>query len=419
MTVFLWKGYHNKHLSERIAYVWDNTQCMIFLPPALQDFSFVSYLPTGPIECLGEWTSEELDSVRSQYRSDNLFPESPVFGLFTSGTSGGKQKLVFYSKRNIEFSLNGVLDFFEPDKIKHVFCYPHPFHTFGLLLGYVNAHIHNWTLTPLDHRYSSAFHEEWLHSATENTLTLGTPTHFKDLQKFLATRDITPPKTYSCIVGGAPVSPELWESLQKDLNIQKPSLGYGATEASPALTHLTAGVPPFTTGHIGWPLKGVTITAQPNGGFSFTGPNVCLAYLHNDQLVFPDSIFLNDELQKNSDGSYTFLGRTDFMLNRGGEKFLLEDIEAFLLHKFSLHTLAIAISDPRLGEDLGLLMEIPEKASAPSTEEIQMALSVKYKTHFSNHLFFYVPQFPVTESGKLHRKESSRILNELQRASTQ
>lgn len=418
MNISLWKGYHSKTLPQYLKNVWDNNGLMLFCPPTLTDFSFVSHLPEGPITCIGTWTPEEQNVILKHERLSPSFPENPVLGLFTSGTSGDGQKLVFYSKKNIEFALRGVMDFFEKENIQHIFCYPHPFHTFGLLLGYMNAQLHGTKLTVLDGRYSSAFHEEWLNTSSKNTLTLGTPTHFKDLLQFLKTRGHKAPQTYSCIVGGAPVSPELWDMLKIELNISKPSLGYGATEASPALTHMPPGQKPFNAGHIGWPLKDVTITPQSQGGFVFEGPNVCLAFLQKGILVFPTAIHLNDELEKNSDGSYTFLGRTDFVLNRGGEKFLLEDIEATLQAQLHIHAMAISVPDNRLGMDLGLLVEIPDHASAPTRESIRACLFEKYKTHFNDTLFFYVPRFPTTESGKWHRRESARILNDLQKAAT-
>lgn len=417
MKIYLHKSYHSQELQDAIADVWTKNDFMVFCPPTLIDFSFVSHLPEGDLVCVGEWSPEERKAVSTQNRLCPAFPKKPVFGLFTSGTSGDGQKLVLYSKDNIEFALNGVMEFFDKNSIDHIFCYPHPFHTFGLLLGYVNAFLHGWTLTTLDGRYCSSFHSEWLNAASPNTLTLGTPTHFKDLLQFLKSRGHSAPATYSCIVGGAPVSPDLWDMLNRDLNIQSPSLGYGATEASPALTHLPPGQKPFTTGHIGWPLNNVKITPQAQGGFVFEGANVCLAFLQNNRLHFPTRIHLNDELQQNSDGSLTFLGRTDFVLNRGGEKFLLEDIEATLLADLNINAMAIAVPESRLGMDLGLLVEIPTTA-APSREQIHSVLFKKYKTEFNENLFFYVPQFPTTDSGKLHRRESSRILNELQKAAT-
>jgi len=405
-AISLWKGYHSPSLVDRLRTAWEGDRLMIFLPVLLNDFSFVSQLPEGDIECLGTWTEDEKAIVARTPRTPRTYPRPPVLGLFSSGSAGGLPKLILYSKDNVEFALMGVMRFFDTDRIDHVFCYPHPFHTFGLLLGYVLAVLNKWRFTALDGKYNSHFHEQWLTEVGPGTLTLGTPTHYKDLMHFVAARNETPRASYACIAGGAPVGPQLWQSLRDHLKIENPSVGYGATEASPALTHLPPGRKPESAGDIGFALEGVEIRMLPGAGFEFKGPNVCLAILQDGTITFPEKILLKDDLQKNADGSYSFLGRTDFTLNRGGEKFKLEDIENHLFETFKLNATALAVPDTRLGFDLALLID-STCAAAIHREDMLKALHQKYRVLFNKALFQRTPHFPLNESGKRDRARAA------------
>lgn len=386
----------------------EKRELFIFCPPTLSDFSFVSLLPQGDLTFHGDWTEEEAKQMLTIPRENPLYPQTPILGLFTSGTSAQPLKLVMYSMDNIEASLSGVMSFFDVQRIKTVFCYPHPFHTFGLLLGYVNALIHRWNFITLDGKYSSSFHQKWLETVSEDTLTLGTPTHFIDLMKYTSETGSSPHPSYSCIVGGAPVPPRLWWNLREQLWIQQPSVGYGCTEASPALTHLPPGVCPANDGHVGFAIPQVQM-ALAQDGFSFRGPNVCLAFIQNGNLEFPQEIFIRDQLLAHKDGSFSFLGRSDLVLNRGGEKFLLEDIEAFVLRTFNLRVIALATPHPRLGHDLGLLIEDKSNYDESVNGKIIKALMNRYKARFDEQLFMKVAGLPTNASGKIHRREALQM----------
>lgn len=409
MTLRLWKGPHHSELSALLKQTWEAEDLLLLLPSLLGDFSFVSQLPSGEILFCGEWSESEKTSLMQMVRQEPTYPKKPVLGLFTSGSVAGAPKLVLYSKENIEFALKGVMDFFDTSSINHIFCYPQPFHTFGLLLGYTLAYLNKWKFTALEGKYSSHFHETWLNQVGEKTLTLGTPTHFKDLLQYCAERNILPKSSYSCIVGGAPVSPQLWQNIKEHLGIQKPSIGYGATEASPALTHLPPGQMPLSSGDVGYPLKNIRMDLLPSGGFEFTGPNLCLAIVQNQRLQFPDRMEIKDELKKNADGSFSFMGRSDFVLNRGGEKFLLEELESYLLEELKIATIAMSVPDQRLGENLALLFE---SGADISPGKILTALHKRYQISFDADLFIAVNVLPLNGAGKKDRFQSLKMMEE-------
>jgi acyl-CoA synthetase (AMP-forming)/AMP-acid ligase II len=327
------------------------------------------------------------------------YPDRPVLGLFTSGTTSGESRLVLYSKANIRASLAGIQKFFQIENVDSIFCYPQPFHTFGLLLGYVQSLELGVPLFTSEGRYTTAFHAERVTCAQQGLLTLGTPTHFLDLLSYMQAQQLPIAQSYSCIIGGASVSLDLWLKIQRELRILAPSVGYGASEASPGIAHLPAGQPPKENGEIGRLIEGLQVELHPGVGFEFSGPSVCLALIHAERIEFPRKIFISDEIeQRGEDGHFVFHGRSDFVLNRGGEKISLEAIESFLLQSLGLMGIAVAIPHPRLGQELGLWV-----TGTRSAEEVAQALSRQFGANFDARWIRVVDQLPLNASHKPDR----------------
>ncbi len=376
----LWKGFHDPKLLPLLERAWLGEHLLILLPPRLEDQSFL----------------KELQKI-------DLSPY--VLGVFTSGTSSGRPKLVLYTRKNIESSIQSVYGLFDTNRIQNLFCYPHPFHTFGLILGYMASILKGWELYPLNGRYSQSFHDERLHITDERTLTLGAPAHFRDLIHHLEKekRSIFP--SYSCIVGGAPVRVDLWNQIRERLKIESPSIGYGATEASPAVTHLAPGKTPHSDGEIGSPLAHLEVRIQEDGLY-FRGDSVCGAILDEDTWIHPKEILLKDKIEKTWDGRWIFKERLDLVLNRGGEKFSLEAIESFIWEKFRIEAAAVCVPDERLGFELGiLLVEDSHQASEFKFEELQDY----FKCRFNPSLVRSVKQLPRNSSYKIHRQACLEI----------
>lgn len=343
---------------------WEGGPCLILAPPGLQCDEIPASIP----------------------------PEA-VFGLYSTGTSG--RKLVLYSRANIETSVRAIFGLFDEARFSSIFCYPQPFHTFGLLLGYVAALILKKELVAPEGPYSTAAHQARARLGDE-VITLGTPTHFKDLLGYR----LRP--SYGAIVGGAKVEASLWRDLRDRLGIEKPSIGYGATEASPGLTHLPPGREPREDGEVGFPLPHVELRFSQKG-FSFRGPNVCLALVRDGRIEFPREIEMADELYRRDDGVLVFKGRHELLLNRGGEKFLLEEIEAVLKARLGVEAICVAIPDPRLGSELG----IAAKTSSP--ESVYRCLKEVFLRDFDPVRFREVDDFPVDASAKIDRHAVRRF----------
>jgi acyl-CoA synthetase (AMP-forming)/AMP-acid ligase II len=374
----------------------------------LQDFSFLRALPEGPLEVIGAWSEDEkarLAAVPRAASSD--FREAPVLGVFTSGTLSLSPRLVLYSRRNVHASLEGIYGLFAQNRIEHVFCYPQAFHTFGLTLGYVASHIYGWRLHTPKGRYQTSAHIERLDLQAEKVLTLGTPTHFFDWLATARKLGRSPTPSYSCIMGGAGVSRELWRRVRDELAIEAPSIGYGCTEAAPGITHLPPGAEPEQDDEVGFPLHSLHARSVAEEGVEISGPSLCIGIVQNGQLTSPERLLIRDRLEIGPRGSWTYRGRLDLLMNRGGAKYSLEAIEKAIFERLGLATVACGVRDTRLGEDLALAIQHGASASLTREQILTSTIDILrdvFALKFRPEHARFITDFPLNECSKLDRK---------------
>lgn len=411
MTIRLWKGFHEPELAGLIHRSWDENTLLILCPPLLHDFSFLSSLPPGPLEIFGQWTAQEREALDKVPPGGTVFPEKPVLGVFTSGTLSSSPRLVLYSRRGVEASLSGIFGLFDTSRIEHIFCYPQAFHTFGLTLGYLAAHVLGCRLHTPQGKYHYNSHSERLQLHEENLLTIGTPTHFFDL--LLAAKGKEVPPSYACIIGGASVSRALWLSVQTELKIEAPSIGYGCTEAAPGISHLPPGQAPHEDDEIGLPLSSIQSRVLPGEGVEISGDSLCMAIVESSQVEFPKRLIIRDQIEIAESGAWLYRGRLDLLMNRGGAKYSLEAIEKTLFEKLGVNAVACSLGDARLGEDLGLAFAMTAHCSPKQTlESAQTVLKDVYALKLQPEKTRFVTDFPLNESAKLDRKSVRTLFKE-------
>lgn len=406
MRLYVWRGYHDSKLVSLLRRSLQAEDLLICLPMFQRDVSFLQLFPESQTELHGEWPTD----LRAKISWGALWPEQlqkARFGVFTSGTTSGKGRLIFYSAENVRFSVEGILRLFERERIQRVFCYPQPTHTFGLLLGYMAAIMNNAEIIFHAGPYGRAAHELWLTSVTANSMTLGTPTHFSDLIKIVRASGKIPTSSYTAIVGGARVTRELWMQMREVLCIEKPSVGYGATEASPGVSHLAPGTEPLEDGDIGMPLPGIEVEIFPEVGVVFRGPNVCYAIFQDGKLENPSRIQLNDSVGRR-EGRLIFHGRTDSIINRGGLKHSLEVIEGLLASRISAKCLAVGIHSARLGEDVGIVVAV-DAAPPQFVEKVLRVCEQELQLKLSPANIVLAP-IPLNANGKFDRKEALKMV---------
>ncbi len=413
MTIRLWKGYHGAELAPLVAGSWDANTLLILCPPLLQDFSFISAFPPGGLELYGAWSSAEAESLKAVPRRATKFTgEAPALGVFTSGTLSVTPRLVLYSRRNVLASLDAIYALFDLDRIQHVFCYPQAFHTFGLTLGYLAAHKLGWHLHAPEGKYSSSSHHQRIELREDRVLTLGTPTHFFDLCETLQQTGASLTPSYTCILGGAPVSQTLWLRVRNELSIEAPSTGYGCTEAAPGITHLPPGQVPTQDDEIGYPLSSIRSRIAPENGVRIEGESLCIGIIQNGQLETPHHLCIRDRIETTAEGRWLYRGRLDLTMNRGGAKYSLEAIEKAVLDGTGLTAVAVQVRDARLGEDLALAVQ---NLGELTREQMLTSLQTTVREVFSLKLLpertHFLPTFPLNECSKLDRKSVAALFD--------
>ncbi|MES2856223.1 MAG: class I adenylate-forming enzyme family protein [Bdellovibrionota bacterium] len=355
----------------------------------MTDRSFVKYLPGGELA--------------------PSYAEKPILGVFTSGTIAGKPRLVLYSKSNIESSLDGILALFDREKIDSIFSYPQPFHTFGLLLGYVLALKLKVPLHMFEGKYSTSAHELRARLRNPGLLTLGTPAHFYDLIHYVESKSIKLPASYTAIIGGAPVRPELWIDIKTKLGIDAPSIGYGCTEASPGITHQIPGLAPTEAGEIGRPLPGIIAEITADQGVEIRGPSLCTAIIDSDGVTFPKSLLIRDRLIRRDDGNWIFKERIDLVINRGGAKISLEEVERTIAETLKVTCIAVGVLDVRLGEELALV--ITGAADTAVVQSVTSLVKERLGLAIPESRIVFLEKFPLNAAAKIDRKMITAALN--------
>lgn len=141
-------------------------------------------------------------------------------------------------------------------------------------------------------------------------------------------------------------------------------------------------------------LPGITVSLQENG---------CLK-IHLPE--FREALKTNDLAELQSSTSFRILGRADSVIISGGVKYSPENIEQ-KLEKFIAEPFAISsVRDPKLGEKIVLILNCIPFDTTNLEEKIRSSLPVFERPK----AFFFMEQFPMTESGKIKRKELKQLI---------
>jgi acyl-CoA synthetase (AMP-forming)/AMP-acid ligase II len=422
MTPKVWRGFHGPVVHALIAESWDKKTPLILCPPHIQNFEFLKIAAPAGFELVGDWTPElsalsrEQDSTapfshQPAARIPSELDERPIFqfGIFTSGTLSRSPRLVLYSRENILSTMRSLIPLFDDSQIESIFCYAQPFHTFGLILGYLNAHIHRKKLVVAEGKYGSHAHQRRVSTPGFKMVTLGTPTHFHDLLRYIEREQIVLPATYSAVIGGARVARSLWLDMREVLNIQAPSIGYGCTEATLGMTHLPPGEEPKLDYEIGYPLPSLTLRVV-SAGVEMSGPSLCSAIIENGRLSHPETLTVRDLVEVHGDHRWVFRGRLDLILNRGGEKFLLEEIEQAIRSSLAIEVICVGLFDERLGEDLGVLAS--GTPNAHSAQKIFDICTKLFQIKLKGQNLAWVDQFELNNNGKPDRARAGQTIQD-------
>jgi o-succinylbenzoate---CoA ligase len=196
------------------------------------------------------------------------------------------------------------------------------------------------------------------------------------------------------IVGGAPVSYALEETLQRVSAPVYSTYGMTETVSHVALRRLNGS----ERSEVYTLLEGVHAGVDQRGCLWVSGP-----------VTGYQTVQTNDLVEWSGTTTFRWLGRADNVINSGGVKIQLEKIEQQLdraLHELKIHHrfLAFGLPHPTWGQMLCVAIESPP--FPPNLEQrLKQALSKSVGRYEVPRQFFYCPSFPETPTGKMDRKK--------------
>lgn len=197
------------------------------------------------------------------------------------------------------------------------------------------------------------------------------------------------------IIGGGAVDSSLERQLKDFPNAVWST--YGMTET---LSHIAMRrINGLDASDYYFPLPGVSLSVDKRGCLVVSAPRICKDVLYTRDIVELDS----------STGAFKVLGRMDNVICSGGIKIQTEDVENAVR---SLTDINFAISkqpDEKFGEIVVMAVEqsCGEEALVALKDKIEEALP-KY---WHPKRYCLIEKIPMTQTGKIARKELFRLLN--------
>lgn len=183
------------------------------------------------------------------------------------------------------------------------------------------------------------------------------------------------------LIGGGPISQELESKLKA--NGTTAFHTYGMTETISHVALRKVGLvhqDEFTA------LQGITFSTQQDQ-----------LVIHYPELVL-DSLVTNDLVKLMNPTSFIWLGRKDFVINTGGVKIHVEEIESILSTLIKLPFFIHGKPDEKLGEMVTLIIESSEKVSYHQSQFLQYLPKYAIPKEIA-----IIPRFIRTESAKINR----------------
>jgi acyl-CoA synthetase (AMP-forming)/AMP-acid ligase II len=336
-----------------------------------------------------------------------------------------------------------------------VVCCPPPlFHTFGLVLGFLNAFTHGSAIVfPSD-----TFDAERVIDAVvqeKATALLGVPTMFVAELEVCDARKLEITTVRTGLAAGSPVSETLLSRLEDRFGVKGMLIAYGMTETSPvtfmtsledpkdkAMTSL-GRVLPHTSAKI-IDENGVIVPRGKSGELCTSGYGLQKGYFNNEaktkeamQWDADGRLWMHtgDQCYLDTEGYCHISGRIKDIIIRGesssihsfsphankaagGENmFPLEIEERLLLHPAISEASVVGVADQKYGQVVGSFLKLAIGHIKPLDQEVRDWVRAELSWHKAPQHVFWVgdhgvcPDFPKTASGKHQKHLMAEIAN--------
>lgn len=121
-------------------------------------------------------------------------------------------------------------------------------------------------------------------------------------------------------------------------------------------------------------------------------------------LVTSEKLYTNDIAEIEKDGSFHITGRKDNVINSGGIKIQIEEVEKILKPLINSSFAVTSLPDPKFGE--ALILAVEKDVDPEILKDIQ-------PTYYIPKKIIKVDKIPLTETGKINRIELKKLVSEL------
>ena len=199
------------------------------------------------------------------------------------------------------------------------------------------------------------------------------------------------------IIGGGPLDPSLEKELQGFDNAIWHSYGMTETLSHIALRRVSGSTatPWFT------PLPSIEVATDADGCLVINAPHLC-----------PERLMTRDIVEMEEDRGlprFKVLGRIDNIINSGGVKIHIEQVEKTLSPHISCPFLITKCPDPKFGEVVVMLLQGNQEEITAARHACELHLT-KYAR--PKH-FLQVSSLPLTPTGKPARSLASSLAHQL------
>ena len=191
------------------------------------------------------------------------------------------------------------------------------------------------------------------------------------------------------IIGGGAIDAGLAEELKEFPNHVWSTYGMTETLSHIALRRLNGKeVSPYYT-----PFESIRLSLSKDGTLVIKAPQLC-----------DESLVTNDIAELLPDGRFRILGRKDNVINSGGVKIQIEQVEELLEQVLSVPFAITAVSHPKFGEAVVLLVEAKQPLAG-----LQQQIENLLPPYWQPKQIHYVDKIPQTGSGKIDRATTKKL----------
>ncbi len=258
---------------------------------------------------------------------------------------------------------------------------------------------------------------EQLFSHSENNMFFATPTKLENYITNSESRSFLS-RIRSFVVGGEVFGRPLLEMIKADALDSRVFNIYGPTEAAICVTvdelsldrEITIGTPAPNTNIYILDSHGMPVPIGVTGELCIDGGNVGPGYINNPEMTrdrFVPSPYSKGYLYKTGDlaawredGRITYIGRNDFQVKIRGLRIELGEIENAICTMESVDQAVVVVRKNTEGRQIICAFYTGEEVDAKA---IRMHIGQKLPRYMVPHIFTYLPEMPLTPSGKISR----------------